>query len=520
MVLRMASARSSRSASDVARHAASGHHRRVGGGIGLGQVEQLIATENRGIAQVAQLRLMVGCVRPADGELGNHGYEGRAHRARQRRSGSSAGDGLAAGQLVGQLAQGKVGEAGCRVLHGEVSCGSPRRLYGLDSRPMADGGWRIVLISTVPIIAQLMTETLRGLGHRPMAVITARRDRPRPDQPAMTDESAPPGLDVLLPATKHSIEPLLRAYDPDLVLCWGFPWKIPLGALQVPRLGSVNCHPALLPRHRGPIPFAWALREGDGQYGVTWHRMDAELDTGPILAQATVPMEDDDFEITVVGPRIAPIALGLLPRVLERVAAGDPGDPQPLEGRQLGRPLRRGLRHGRLGAAGPQDPRPGPRLGLHLRALAGDRADRRAGRQARAPDAHQPGRPWRRRATGRGWRRPDLGGGQRARRGLGRLVERLHEPASIASVEDQRGLAGVRLQQERDAWPALGGIGGCLVADGLEAADGQLPVAHLDGEGPGVAPVPAHARRHRRDLGECHRQFAPSRPRSPTEQAF
>ncbi|HET6745708.1 MAG TPA: formyltransferase family protein, partial [Candidatus Limnocylindria bacterium] len=142
----------------------------------------------------------------------------------------------------------------------------------------------------------------------------------------------PAGLDLLLPATKYAIEPLLRAYDPDLLLCWGFPWKIPLSALQVPRLGSVNCHPALLPRHRGPVPLAWALREGDGQYGVTWHRMDAELDTGAILAQATVPMEDDDFEIMVVGPRIAPVALGLLPGVLERVAAGDPGDPQPLEG--------------------------------------------------------------------------------------------------------------------------------------------------------------------------------------------
>ncbi len=197
---------------------------------------------------------------------------------------------------------------------------------------MADGGWRIVLLSTVPIVAQLMTETLRGLGHRPVAIITARRDQPRPGQPLMTDESAPAGLDLLLPATKYAIEPLLRAYDPDLLLCWGFPWKIPLSALQVPRLGSVNCHPALLPRHRGPVPLAWALREGDGQYGVTWHRMDAELDTGAILAQATVPMEDDDFEIMVVGPRIAPVALGLLPGVLERVAAGDPGDPQPLEG--------------------------------------------------------------------------------------------------------------------------------------------------------------------------------------------
>ena len=78
------------------------------------------------------------------------------------------------------------------------------------------------------------------------------------------------------------------------MLCAGFPWKLPQEALDVARLGSVNEHPALLPRHRGPIPLAWALRDNDGQFGVTWHRMDAELDTGPILAQTTIPIEDDD----------------------------------------------------------------------------------------------------------------------------------------------------------------------------------------------------------------------------------
>jgi methionyl-tRNA formyltransferase len=197
---------------------------------------------------------------------------------------------------------------------------------------MTAAGWRIVLVTTVPIVAQGLADALRRLGHSPLAVMSARRDRPLPDRPAMTDETAPTGLDVLLPATKQRIEPLLRAYEPDLLVCWGFPWKIPLPALQVPRLGSINCHPALLPRHRGPIPLAWAFRDGDGQFGVTWHRMDAELDTGAILAQATVPMQDDDFDIAAVGPRMGAIAIGLLPRVLERVAAGDPGDPQPAEG--------------------------------------------------------------------------------------------------------------------------------------------------------------------------------------------
>jgi methionyl-tRNA formyltransferase len=193
-------------------------------------------------------------------------------------------------------------------------------------------GWRIVLVTTVPIVAAGLADALRQLGHQPLAVLSARREQPLPDRPAMTDETAPTGLDVLLPATKHGIEPLLRAYEPDLMVCWGFPWKIPLAALQVPRLGSINCHPAMLPRHRGPIPLAWAIRDGDGRYGITWHRMDAELDTGPILAQAAVPMEDDDFDIAVVGPRMGAIAMGLLPRVLERIAAGDPGDPQPTDG--------------------------------------------------------------------------------------------------------------------------------------------------------------------------------------------
>jgi methionyl-tRNA formyltransferase len=198
---------------------------------------------------------------------------------------------------------------------------------------MKESGWRIALITTVPIVATALVPFLRQLGHDPVAVISARRRQPGPaGREPMGDATAPSGLDVLLARDKWSVEPLLRASRPDLALCWGFPWRIPQAALDVPPLGSVNCHPALLPRHRGPIPLAWAFRDGDGQFGVTWHRMDAELDTGPILAQATVPMLDDDASIDDVGPRLGAIAIALLPGVLARVAAGDPGDLQPTEG--------------------------------------------------------------------------------------------------------------------------------------------------------------------------------------------
>jgi methionyl-tRNA formyltransferase len=113
--------------------------------------------------------------------------------------------------------------------------------------------WRIVCICTIRPIADALVDGLRELGHEPVAILAPRREGgARPLELELTDATAPAGLDLLFARDKHAIEPLLRAYEPDLMLCWGFPWKIPLAALEVPRLGSVNHHPAFLPRHRGP----------------------------------------------------------------------------------------------------------------------------------------------------------------------------------------------------------------------------------------------------------------------------
>jgi methionyl-tRNA formyltransferase len=196
---------------------------------------------------------------------------------------------------------------------------------------------RIVLLTTVPPVAQFYEPALRDLGHEPVAVVSARH-RPTELTPTRLQnlvgmlEHAAPELDVLYPKDKHSLARLFAAYEPDLVMCTGYPWKVPAEALAVPRLGVINQHPALLPRHRGPVPLAWALREGDEVFGLTWHRMDEELDTGAILAQTTIPILDDEATIDEIGPRLGAAAISLLPRVFERVEAGDPGDPQSEEG--------------------------------------------------------------------------------------------------------------------------------------------------------------------------------------------
>ena len=134
---------------------------------------------------------------------------------------------------------------------------------------------RVFAICSIKPLAVTLIGALCDLGHVPVALLAPRRDdgRERPPHLLLTDASAPPGLDLLLAGDRHAIEPLIRAYEPDLMICWGLPWKIPEAALDVPRLGSVNMHPALLPRHRGPIPLAWALRDGDSVWGATWHRL-------------------------------------------------------------------------------------------------------------------------------------------------------------------------------------------------------------------------------------------------------
>jgi methionyl-tRNA formyltransferase len=185
--------------------------------------------------------------------------------------------------------------------------------------------WRVVVVSTVPEAIAAIVGMLDSHGHETVAVIT----RPRVGFPGLDETMAavPAGLDVLVPGSKERLVPLLQATDPDLLFCLGFPWLIPPAALAVPHLGAVNMHPSLLPRYRGPNPIGWMFRNDDAEMGLTFHRMDPTFDTGAILAQGSVPVHDDDH-LESIGRRLEPLAESLFPRVLDRLAAGDPGDPQ------------------------------------------------------------------------------------------------------------------------------------------------------------------------------------------------
>jgi len=190
--------------------------------------------------------------------------------------------------------------------------------------------WRVVIATRIPPVLVGFDAVIREAGHEPVGFLTTRNLDGRYGPLALTDElvlGAAPDLDVLLPARRSTIAPLVASVQPDLVVCMGFPWRIPPEALAVPRLGWLNGHPSILPRHRGPVPVAWAIRAGDEEIGITFHRMDADLDTGPILAQRRYPVGDLQSPDTFY-PAFGPVIGEALAEALERLTGGHEGTPQ------------------------------------------------------------------------------------------------------------------------------------------------------------------------------------------------
>jgi len=193
---------------------------------------------------------------------------------------------------------------------------------------------RAVVVTRILPVALGFLNVLREAGHEPVALLTVRdKDNRYGDQFSVDTllSGVPTDLDIVMPAHRSSIAPLLEPFRPDLVVCMGFPWKIPADALALPAHGWLNGHPSLLPRHRGPVPVAWAIRNGDEEYGITFHRMDAELDTGPIMAQRSIPL-GEPREPEALYTESGPIVMEVLAEALAALAAGDEGRVQDEEG--------------------------------------------------------------------------------------------------------------------------------------------------------------------------------------------
>lgn len=195
----------------------------------------------------------------------------------------------------------------------------------------------------VPILEALVAWS----GARVVGVVTTparpagRHATLRPTPVAVRAEAL--GLRVQTPDRLRdpSAQARIAELVPDLMVLADYGRMVPQALLDLPPHGALNLHPSLLPRHRGATPVPAAIAAGDVETGVSLMRMDAGIDTGPLVAQLRVSLDG-----TEVAPelerRLAGVAAELLVSSLPGWLAGAlPAVPQPDQGATLTRPLRR-----------------------------------------------------------------------------------------------------------------------------------------------------------------------------------
>jgi methionyl-tRNA formyltransferase len=114
----------------------------------------------------------------------------------------------------------------------------------------------------------------------------------------------------------------LAALRADLMIVVAYGLILPPAVLTMPRLGCINIHASLLPRWRGAAPIQRAILAGDRETGVCLMQMETGLDTGPVLASASCPIEPDDTGGRL-HDRLALLGAQLLGGNLDRIARAE-----------------------------------------------------------------------------------------------------------------------------------------------------------------------------------------------------
>ena len=166
-------------------------------------------------------------------------------------------------------------------------------------------------------------EAFRGRGDTVAGVFCAP-DKPgaRPDPLRQVAEEANVPVFQLASLKGSEAEQRLRALDVDLAVMAYVLQFAPQAFVSVPRHGTIQYHPSLLPRHRGPSSVNWPLIMGETQTGLTIFRPTDGLDEGPIILQKTVSIGPDDTLGTVYFDRLFPMGVSAMLEAADLVVAG------------------------------------------------------------------------------------------------------------------------------------------------------------------------------------------------------
>ncbi|MDK9724113.1 MAG: methionyl-tRNA formyltransferase [Sterolibacteriaceae bacterium MAG5] len=193
-----------------------------------------------------------------------------------------------------------------------------------------------VIFAGTPEFARIALEAILAAGFEVPLVLT------QPDRPAgrgMQLQASP----VKQLAAAHGIpvhqperlkdpathQPVMDA-QADVMVVAAYGLILPQAVLDIPRLGCINIHGSLLPRWRGAAPIQRAIEAGDAETGVTIMRMEAGLDTGPMLLAGRQPIAADDTAATL-HDKLAAQGAALIVEALGRLESLSPV-PQPEAG--------------------------------------------------------------------------------------------------------------------------------------------------------------------------------------------
>jgi methionyl-tRNA formyltransferase len=187
---------------------------------------------------------------------------------------------------------------------------------------------RIIFCGTPAFAVPSLRRLLAEPGIEVCAVVT-QPDRPRGrgqqfSPSPVKEAAASAGISTFQPdkLRTEEVRDFFMGRAPDAVVIIAYGRIVPGGLLTLPRLGWINLHASLLPRYRGAAPIQWAVSNGETHTGLTTMRINAGLDTGPILDRVEMEIGRDETS-TELSARMAEAGAPLIVSTLQKLERGE-----------------------------------------------------------------------------------------------------------------------------------------------------------------------------------------------------